>query len=89
MDYGELVKQVRDLNNGMAAMHLVLAATLAAVAAREKEPSDLIDLLERDIISRTIPLAGRDDLSPDTPNLLRSEIQRLFRRVRGNLALPK
>ncbi|WP_321919356.1 hypothetical protein [Paraburkholderia tropica] len=91
MEHDEIVSQLRDLNIAVAALHACLSATLSAVVADLPDQAarkERLDLLERDLVMRSIPVPSRGNLDPEYGTMLRDNITRVFRRARKGVGLP-
>lgn len=91
MEHDEIVTQLNDLNIAVAALHLCLSATLSAVVADLPTPAqrkERLDLLESDLVMRSIPVGTKGDLPMSDGTKLRENITRVFRRARKGVGLP-
>jgi hypothetical protein len=90
MEHDEIVSQLRELNLAVTALHVTLSSTLSALVADKPDAAarkEQLDLLERDLITRSIPAMARDNLDPEYGTKLRENITRIFRRARKGVGL--
>lgn len=69
------------------ALHISLASALALITHDRTDAKQKLDLLENDLLTRTITDLTREDLPPTLGPRIRQEVSRLFRRARKNIGL--
>jgi hypothetical protein len=91
MEHDEIVSQLRELNIAVAALHACLSATLSAAVAdlpNAAARKERLDLLERDLVMRSIPIPARGNIDPAYGTSFRENVTRVFRRARKGAGLP-
>jgi hypothetical protein len=87
-DIRELYVQTAGLKASCVALQLSLAATLALIMRKWPDAEAKLDILENDLLIRTITVLSREDIPLEFGQLVRSEVLELLRETRKNLGLP-
>lgn len=83
-----LQSQINELKISCVSLNLALATALALAAHKLPDSKAMLDVLESDLLTRTISDLTREDVPRELGPRIRQEVSKLFRRARKNLGLP-